>query len=109
MNGIRNSEAADDIAQRIENLNSYFTYSLYQNVCRSLFERHKLLFSFILTTRILQGQGRIDPAEWRFLISGQSGKVRQTVKAPPSTLSHTRCVVMCAARGHAEPIAGLGH
>ena len=50
-------------------------YLIYANVCRSLFERHKLLFSFLLTTRIMQGDGAIDPLEWRFLISGQSPRV----------------------------------
>ena len=78
MNGIRNSPPSEVIADRISNLNEYFTYLIYSNVCRSLFERHKLLFSFILTTRIMQGNGSIDPLEWRFLISGQSPKVRCT-------------------------------
>jgi dynein heavy chain len=39
-------------------------------VCRSLFERHKLLFSFILTMKIMQHAGVVDAAEWRFLLAG---------------------------------------
>lgn len=69
--GIRASAPADDIAARIGNLNTYFTASVYRNVCRSLFERHKLLFSFLMAIKILQGDGAVDAAEWRFLISGQ--------------------------------------
>jgi len=71
--GIQDSDPAeDDIPRRILNLNDYFTGLMYRNVCRSLFERHKLLFSFLLCQRILQGDGRIDSNEWRFLISGQA-------------------------------------
>ena len=68
---IRLATASDDIRQRIENLNDFFTYYVYTNICRSLFERHKLLFSFLLTIRILQGSDKIDNDEWMFLISGK--------------------------------------
>ena len=49
--GIANAERADTVAQRIENINNYFTYNLYINVCRSLFEKHKLMFAFLLSIR----------------------------------------------------------
>ncbi len=45
---------------------------MYTNICRSLFERHKLLFSFILCVKILQGENIIDALEYRFLLSGIS-------------------------------------
>ena len=53
--GCQNSPGASEVGKRVENLNDFFTQSIYNNVCRSLFERHKLLFSFILTIKILQG------------------------------------------------------
>ena len=61
--------------QRLENLNDYLTYSLYENVCRSLFEKHKLLFSFLLTYKILTGFDQMDQAEWRYLLAGPSGEI----------------------------------
>lgn len=54
-------------------LSEFFTYLLYENICRSLFEAHKLLFSFIVAIKILQGDGKVDPEEWRFFLSGSSG------------------------------------
>jgi len=44
-------------------------------VCRSLFECHKLLFSTLLTHRILNGNNDINNEEWRYLLAGPSGEV----------------------------------
>jgi len=41
-----------DLQARVETLVSYFTYNLYSNVCRSIFEKDKLLFSFLLAAKI---------------------------------------------------------
>ncbi len=68
--GISNSKKSDDLVKRIANLNDYFTYSLFKNVCRSLFEKDKLLFSFLLTTKIMEGNGDLDGQEWYFLLTG---------------------------------------
>ena len=72
INRAEQPEDPEDLPQRVININEYFTYSLYCNVCRSLFERHKLLFSFLVTIRILQGYKEIDSGEWNFLIKGAS-------------------------------------
>ena len=48
------AEPAEEMQQRIINVNDCFTYSLYINVCRSLFGKHKLMFSLMLCTKILQ-------------------------------------------------------
>uniref|UniRef100_A0A665VDW5 Dynein axonemal heavy chain 1 n=1 Tax=Echeneis naucrates TaxID=173247 RepID=A0A665VDW5_ECHNA len=68
LSGIANSEEA--VKERIININEFFTFSLYINVCRSLFEKHKLMFAFLLCTRIMMNESKIDMAEWRYLLSG---------------------------------------
>jgi len=83
LNGILNAEQADNITQRIENINNFFTFSLYSNVCRSLFEKHKLLFSFLLAVRILMNADKIDLEEWRFLLAGGSLSSKE-IKNPAS-------------------------
>jgi len=67
---VGNAPQSDIQSVRLRTLIDYFTRALYDNVCRSLFEAHKLLFSFLLTVRIMQGEGKIDDVEWRFLVAG---------------------------------------
>ena len=68
---IREAPSSKDIEERLQSLINVFTYLLYENICRSLFEEHKLLFSFMLTIKNLKSQNLIDAEQWRFLISGQ--------------------------------------
>ncbi|XP_024913275.1 dynein heavy chain 3, axonemal-like [Cynoglossus semilaevis] len=67
---IAESVESDDVDERIANIVEYFTLCIYKNVCRSLFEKDKLLFSLLLTVGIMQGRGQIVDQVWHFLLTG---------------------------------------
>ncbi|VVC42221.1 Dynein heavy chain, coiled coil stalk,P-loop containing nucleoside triphosphate hydrolase,Dynein heavy [Cinara cedri] len=72
---IKQSNKSDNINERIHILNDYFTYTVYQKVCRSLFEKDKLIFSFILTTRIFQSKGELDVELFTLFLTGGTGLI----------------------------------
>ncbi|XP_062562978.1 dynein axonemal heavy chain 3 isoform X3 [Armigeres subalbatus] len=61
---------SDSLDERLQLLIDYFTKAIYNNVCRSLFEKDKLMFSFVLCSGILRGEGKIDVNELSFLLTG---------------------------------------
>lgn len=79
---IENSAKSSDVNERISILNEVFTKNLYSNTCRSLFEKDKLLFSFLLCIAIAKGKGEIQSEAWQFLLTGGIGLGKSKSKNP---------------------------
>ncbi|CAK9228319.1 unnamed protein product [Sphagnum troendelagicum] len=83
ISGMEASNKSADLDTRISTLNDFFTYLLYCNVARSLFQKDKLLLTFSICITNLRGQGKLDIEEWNFLLSG-AVSTEKTTKANPS-------------------------
>jgi dynein heavy chain len=86
ISAIAQSPKSSVIKRRIKNLETYFTYSLYSNICRSLFEKDKLLFSFLLCCSILRNHQDLDELELMHLLTGGIGTAQNLVPNPDQLL-----------------------
>ena len=82
------------LEDRIISLGDKFIFVLYQSVCRGLFEKDKLLFSFSLCLKLLEASGELRQAYLKFLLLGSA----ETVSSPfdrPSWLSEKQWADVC--------------
>ena len=56
---IRDTEKWEDIDEHIKLLINFITKTIYNNICRGLFENHKMIYSFLICTSILRNDNKI--------------------------------------------------
>ncbi|ESP01004.1 hypothetical protein LOTGIDRAFT_225521 [Lottia gigantea] len=84
---IHDSNKSKILEKRLRYLSDHFTFSLYCNVCRSLFEKDKLLFSFILCSNILTSRNELDQIEFMFFLTGGVGLENKLANPAPTWLT----------------------
>ncbi|BHF62268.1 Dynein heavy chain 6, axonemal [Sparganum proliferum] len=75
----------DEEEDRAEVLIKAITLATYNNVARGLFERDKLVFSFMLCAKVFIHDGLIEQSHWDYLISCMSNKDRDRPEQPADT------------------------
>ncbi|XP_063858635.1 dynein axonemal heavy chain 3-like isoform X1 [Scylla paramamosain] len=66
----KSTAPSQDVDTRINLLNTHLTKAVFLSVCRSLFEKDKILFTFMLYVRLQQAKGCVEDTVWRFLLTG---------------------------------------
>ena len=69
---IDNSQKSNDVHERIKILITSITEFVFMNICRGLFNAHKLIFSFLIASQILRREASITDSEWSLLLKGVS-------------------------------------
>ena len=70
---LKKAQKSTDLPTRLANLIESFRTELFNNITMSLFEKDKLLFSFLMLVRILKHQGQVPEDGWEFLLTGIVG------------------------------------
>jgi len=64
------SPPAEDINERLDILKDQISKILYTNISRGLFEKDKIIYSFLITTSIKRKANEIDEGVWNVLLRG---------------------------------------
>lgn len=103
---IQKAPKSSVLDERLANLNDYFTKSIYENVCRSLFEKDKLVFSFVMCVGILRSQHKIADSHLIFLLTGGMGLDNPHENPAPEWLGEKSWLDIVSA-SHLEGLNGL--
>ncbi|NXF29028.1 DYH10 protein, partial [Nyctibius bracteatus] len=79
---LRKSMPSPVLLKRLKNIMDTLTFNTYNYGCTGLFEKHKLLFSFNMTVRIEQGDGRVPQEELEFFLKGNISLEKSARKKP---------------------------
>ena len=102
------SEKSDDLETRLDNLIAYATSKIYENICRGLFERDKILFSSLVCFSILRDAGDINSGEFNLLTRGAGAvdREQQPDNPKPGQISDQIWDMICKAETDVVANAG---
>jgi len=79
---LRKSLPDSILPKRLKNIMDTLTVNLYNYACTGLFERHKLLFSFQMTAKIMDSENKMNHDELDFFIKGNISLEKGARKKP---------------------------
>jgi len=75
-------EATEELEERLRVLKKETTFATYVSISRGLFEKDKLVFSFMLCTDVMRSRDAISEEEWNFFLRGGVGVEGGRTKKP---------------------------
>ena len=81
------SSASKDLQTRLNILITDLTINFYKNICRGLFEKDKLLYSFLITVKILLNEGEILMRDWNFFLRGTAVEPEENAFIKPEFIT----------------------
>ena len=84
---LRKAERHPHLNNRLRNIISTLTYDVYKYVCTGIFEKHKLMFSFQMTIRIMDCAGEVNHSLLDFFVKGNIGLDKSPRVKPNSWIS----------------------
>ncbi|CAF1153283.1 unnamed protein product [Adineta ricciae] len=79
---LRKSIPDSNLERRLNNIMGTLTLNVYNYGCTGIFEKHKLLFSFNITTKLEQDRGNVAQDELDFFIKGNLSLEKSKRKKP---------------------------
>lgn len=94
--GISKSDKDKNKETRVNNIVERFTHILYETVVRSLLEKDKLLFSYLMTTKLMMEERKmIDSKEVMFFAVGGTALKSEQEKPEGDWSSDRQWAVLC--------------
>ncbi|XP_029289697.1 LOW QUALITY PROTEIN: dynein heavy chain 6, axonemal [Cottoperca gobio] len=79
---IEMSEKSSVLEERLQILLDQILLNSYINVSRGLFEKHKLIYSFMLCIEIMRQRGEISDTEWQHFLKGPASLEKDYAERP---------------------------
>ncbi|KAI9102678.1 dynein heavy chain and region D6 of dynein motor-domain-containing protein [Phlyctochytrium arcticum] len=67
---LHRSKPDANLSKRLSKIMDTLKYAVYNYACTGLFEKHKLMFAFQMTIKLMEAESMIDPAELNFFLKG---------------------------------------
>ena len=95
---ITSSEKNTNLTTRLSNIINHATVTIYENICRGLFERDKLLFSTSICFQIKRQAKEINDIEWDLFLTGPGvvDRFNQPHNPDPQGIASALWDLLCA-------------